>query len=133
MIDSKLSNLRGLGIDETAFNTAVSHFLAASPYHACLLLIHPEIICPKTAVSHLNQTHNWSILSVGLELSQALLPIPLKQRSRQAKRILPKLAKEYVPGPLLCADIDLLFEPSLFLDPLMLLRQISRQVTLVAA
>lgn len=127
------SRLHGSGIDETALDTAVSNFLASSSYHACLLLIHPEIIRLKTAVSHLNQTYNWPTLSVGLKLSQALLPIAPKQRSRQANRILPRLAKEYAPGPLLCADIELLFEPSLSLDPLLLLRQISRQVTLVVA
>ncbi|MCA9875298.1 MAG: BREX-3 system P-loop-containing protein BrxF [Anaerolineales bacterium] len=123
--------MHGSSIDETALDTAVSHFLASSPYHACLFLIHPEILRLKTAVSHLNRVYNWPTFSVGLELSQALLPIAPKQRSRQANRILPKLVKDYAPGPLLCADIDLLFEPSLSLDPLMLLRQISRQVTLV--
>jgi len=131
--NSKSNSLRGLGIDKTVLNTAVSHFLSASPYHACLLLVHPEIARLQTAISHLDTTHNWPTLSVSQALSQALLAVAPSQRTRQSNRILPRLAREHAPGPLLCAGIDLLFEPSLSLDPLMLLRQISRQVTLVVA
>jgi hypothetical protein len=37
------------------------------------------------------------------------------------------------PGPVLCTEIDLLFEPSLELDPLPLLVDISRATRLVIA
>lgn len=128
-----MSNSHKTGVNETEINTAVSHFLASSPYHACLLLIHPKIIRLQTAVSHLTTTYNWSTFSIGQTLSEVLLTIAPKQRTRQTGKILPKLTKEHAPGPLLCTDIDLLFEPSLSLDPFMLLRQVSRQVTLVVA
>ena len=129
----KLSGQKKLRLNETALNTAVSNFLASTPYYACLLFIHPEIVRLQTAVSYLTATYQWPTLSIGFALSEALLPIAPQQRSRQAARILPGLAREYAPGPLLCTDIDLLFEPSLSLDPFMLLRQISRQMTLVVA
>ncbi len=120
-------------VNNEALGTAVSHFLASTPYHACLLLIHPEIVRLQTAVSYLTQTNNWPTLSIGKELSQALLPIAPRQRSRQARRILPELVSRHAPGPLLCTEIDLLFEPTLSLDPLALLREASRKVTLIVA
>ena len=40
---------------------------------------------------------------------------------------------EEAPGPVLCTEIDLLFEPSLGLDPLALFRQVSRETALVVA
>lgn len=129
--DGKPSGQKKLRLNETALDTAVSNFLASNPYHACLLLIHPEIVRLKTAVSYLAETYQWPTLSIGLALSEALLPIAPQQRPRQAARTLPKLTKEHAPGPLLCTDIDLLFEPSLALDPYMMLRQISRQMKLV--
>ncbi|GAB4280589.1 MAG: hypothetical protein Kow0080_33660 [Candidatus Promineifilaceae bacterium] len=133
MSDKALDGKYKPGISETDLNTAVSRFLASSPYYICLLLIHPEIARLQTAVSHLAQTHNWATLSIGRELSQALLPIAPRQRSRQANRVLPELIFRHAPGPLLCADIDLLFEPTLALDPLALLREASRKVTLIVA
>jgi len=128
--DSAFNNNKA-EIDTSNLNTAVSRFLASTPYHACLLLIHPEIVRLQTAVSHLTQTYDWPALSVGKEVSQSLLPIAPRQRSRQAKRVLPELISRHTPGPLLCTDIDLLFEPALALDPLALLREASRKVTLI--
>lgn len=129
--DGKLSGQRKLRLQETVLDTAVSNFLASDHYYSCLLLIHPEIVRLKTAVTYLTETNQWPVFSVGYSLSEALLPIAPQQRSRQAARILPQLTKKYALGPLVCTDIDLLFEPSLSLDPFVLLRQISRQIKLI--
>ena len=40
---------------------------------------------------------------------------------------------QMAPGPVSCTDIDLLFEPTLELDPLGLLRDVSRVTRLVVA
>lgn len=131
--NEKPGERQNVSVNNEALGTAVSRFLASTPYHACLLLIHPEIVRLQTAVSHLTQTYNCSTLSIGKELSRALLPNAPGQRSRQARRILPELISRYAPGPLLCTDSDLLFEPTLALDPLALLREASRKVTLIVA
>lgn len=130
-MDEKLSGQQKLRLNETALDTAVSNFLASDLYFSCLLLIHPEIVRLKTAVTHLTETNQWPVFSIGYSLSEALLPIAPQQRSRQAARILPQLSKEHAPGPLIYTDIDLLFEPSLSLDPFVLLRQVSRQMKLI--
>ena len=40
---------------------------------------------------------------------------------------------DFQPGPVLCTDIDLLFDPSLKLNPLQLFLSCSKQTTLVIA
>ena len=41
--------------------------------------------------------------------------------------------RDISPGPVLCTNIDLLFEPTLKLDPLRLMRDVSRVTRLVVA
>ena len=50
-----------------------------------------------------------------------------------AQRALERALRESQPGPVLCTDIDLLFEPALHLDPLALFRDNSRAVTIIVA
>jgi hypothetical protein len=40
---------------------------------------------------------------------------------------------EMAPGPVLCTEVDLLFEPSLKLDPLRLVRDASKRTRLIVA
>lgn len=110
---------------------AIDHFLAIQPYYPCLLLVHPEMARLYAATRQILSQYAWPGLSIGSLLSQALLPVAPKQRPRQAKRTFADTVQAHVPGPVLCTDIDLLFEPSLYLDPLRLLREASRQARLV--
>lgn len=118
-------------IDEFTFLNAVEKFLQSSPYHPCLLLVHPHIAQLRTAIEQLNRHFDWPTISVGTLLSKALLNVAPAKRSREAGKALRNAINQHRPGPLICTDIDLLFEPSLTLNPLHLLRQTSRQVTLV--
>lgn len=111
--------------------SAIDYFLNNSPYYPCLLLVHPEIIQLDVTCRQILGQYSWPSLSVGTVVSQALLLVSSKQRSRQAKQALTDAVRMHAPGPLLCTDVDLLFEPSLTLDPLRLFREISRQTTLV--
>ena len=122
---------RAIQIDEEALQTAVSHFLTTRPYHACLLLVHPALVHLQAAAQHLTRQYACPHLSVGLVLSETLLPVAPQQHSRHAGQILRQSVKNQAPGPLLCTDIDLLFEPAFSLDPLWLLRQMSRQTSLI--
>jgi hypothetical protein len=64
-------------------------------------------------------------------LSEGLLSAAPQQYPRQAAQLLSERVKNHAPGPLLCTDIDLLFEPALSLRPLWLLRQMSRKTSLI--
>lgn len=109
----------------------IDHFLAIPPYYPCLLLVHDEIRRLQTISQQIIERYGWANLSVGALFSAALLPLAPNNRPKLARRTFVNLVKPHQPGPLLCTDIDLLFEPSLLLNPLRLLREASRQVTLV--
>jgi len=94
-------------------HNAIRAFLASSAYHLCLLLVHPEVCTLQEAANELVPTHGWLHLSIGQELSAALLSEPPKRRSRAARRWMESRLSEMAPGPVLCTEIDLLFEPTL--------------------
>lgn len=112
----------------------IETILRQPPYYPCLLLVHPDVATLHLLSEQILQKYQWPPLSVGTELSERLLSIQPKRRPRQARQAFKELIDAKPPGsPVLCTDIDLLFEPQLSLDPLHLLRQTSRQRNLVVA
>jgi hypothetical protein len=109
----------------------VEQFLASPPFNACLLLVHPQIPMLNAAVEWLVKESNWPVLLVGGVLAKPLLNVAPKRRPSQASRVFTEAISEFEAGPLVCKDIDLLFEPSLHLDPLRLFLNVSRQTTLI--
>ena len=74
---------------------------------------------------------DWQVISLGKELSEFLVNSGEVDRSRAAKDWLVEELRRKSPGPVVCKDVDLLFHPSLSLDPLVLFRQASRFTKLV--
>lgn len=73
-------------------------------------------------------------LNVGAELGGRLAGMPLRQRHLQTTTILRELADQHAPGDLLLLDnIELLFDRSLQLDPLDLLKRHAHARRVVAA
>ncbi|MCJ7724160.1 MAG: BREX-3 system P-loop-containing protein BrxF, partial [Anaerolineales bacterium] len=72
-------------------------------------------------------------INLGLELSQRLLNLTERQRilhlSQVVEQIISKFSKE---TPVILDHIEVLFDPSLKVDPLRLLQGISRDRTLIA-
>lgn len=73
------------------------------------------------------------MVSLGGALAERLLPFAPSQRPRHVSRVLRGILAAYAPGPLVCLDCDLLFEPALAVDPLSALREASRTVDVVVA
>jgi hypothetical protein len=72
-------------------------------------------------------------LNLGAELGKKLAAIPHKQRQLEASSIMRELADHYAKGDLLLIDnIELLFDRSLKLDPLDLLKRNAHARRLVA-
>jgi hypothetical protein len=72
-------------------------------------------------------------LNLNLHLSQRLLELTGKQRPLRVRRSLAEIIDNH-PGPTLAVDnIELLFEPSLHQDPLALLKELSRNKSLIVA
>lgn len=73
------------------------------------------------------------VLNVGLELGRRLAACAIKQRSLTAAILLRELADEHAVQDILLLDnIELLFDRSLRLDPLDLLKQLARSRRVVA-
>ena len=113
---------------------AVAGFLTTTAYHRCLVLVHTDIRRLEAVVNELRTGYGWPRLNVGRELAAFLLSdSPGPKRADAARRWLETSLASAAPGPILLSDIDLLFEPTLHLDVLTLLRQASRTTRLVVA
>ncbi len=99
--------------------------------HPCTLFVESDIHRLHECQESFLQSHPERYLAIGRGLSQALLDVPLQERTRAAREWLETTIKEKAPGPVFCADTDILFEPSLQLDPLAFFRQISRVAPVV--
>jgi hypothetical protein len=119
-------------LNEAALRRAVEAFLQSDLYYSCLLLVHTDITRLETATNWwLHGRYNWPVISVGKTLGDALIHVAPPGRGREAEKVFHATVRQHRPGPLLCTEIDLLFEPSLSLDPFRLLRRASRQVALI--
>ena len=111
----------------------IAQFLANRPFHALFLYVSPEISRLNVTTKILMQEYGWPHLSLSQALATSLQDIAPARLSRQARLNLLDMIGDFQPGPVLCTDIDLVFEPSLELNPLQLFLNCSRQTALVIA
>jgi hypothetical protein len=71
------------------------------------------------------------LINLNLELSQRLLDLPGRQRAQRAVRLVQGIVEERGAGTVVLDNTELLFEPSLQLDPLRLILDLSRNVTVI--
>lgn len=115
---------------------AVDAFMAARPYNPCCLLIAPDIARLRHVGRTVATRRNWPTLSIGGILGDELLHVAPDRRSSQVKGVLEVALKRTGTRPgaaVVMTDADLLFEPTLALDPLRLLRDLSREGALIVA
>lgn len=93
--------------------------------HSKLVLLVGPPGCGKTKLlGQLAETRAAKVMNVGTELGKRLAALPQRQRVLQANIAMRELADEYASGDLLLLDnIELLFDQSLRLDPLDLLKR----------
>jgi len=75
--------------------------------------------------------HAWARVNVGHALSQALLDVTRRQRPTRAPELLGDIVLAARASVLLLEHIEVLFEPTLALDPLRVLALVARDTTLV--
>jgi hypothetical protein len=73
----------------------------------------------------------YPVVSIGRELSSYLSSSHEIDQARLALHWLNDRLREQAPGPIVCHDVDLLFHPSLKIDPLALLRRVSQFTKLI--
>lgn len=118
-------------MQDARFQLALERFLTTRPYYPCCLLVHPKIIQLERAGQYLQARYAWPTLSIGTTLSETLLGLAPHQRPGEVHTAFKAAVQQVLPGPILCRDIDLLFEPVLAIDPLRLLRDTSRMASLL--
>ncbi len=101
-------------------------------YHPfdCLILVHPQIQVLES-ISYQIQRLGYSPFNIGKELSTYLMPVSLNERSRFTQNWLGDSLAISPHSPVLCTCIDILFDPSLKIDPLALFRQAARIIRLI--
>ena len=101
-----------------------------SQTYDCFLLVHPHI---QILARISNEIQGLSIahLNVSKELSASLMSVSASERSRFSQKWLINALTSFQTGPILCIYPDLLFDPSLEIDPLALFRQASRIIQLI--
>jgi hypothetical protein len=110
-----------------AINTLAS--LLSQPYD-CLLLVHPYIQILEKLSTEIQES-GVSHLNISKELSTSLMTVSASERSRFSQKWLIDILATFQNGPVLCTGLDLLFDPSLNIDPLSLIRQAARIKQLV--
>ena len=93
------------------------------------LIVEREIVKLEGFLPHMPA--DWQVISIGGELSEFLVVSGETDRARASRQWLLDELRKKSPGPVMCKDVDLLFHPSLILDPLVLFRQASRHTKLI--
>ena len=88
-----------------SIQNAVTAFRAGPVPGPCLLLVHRDIRRLDDAADTVVSTYGWPRLSVGRELSDALLPEPRPRRSYAAREWLRARLEQMAPGPVFCTEI----------------------------
>ena len=105
----------------------IEEFIKTTLYNPCLFLVHPEIDRLATAVSQLKQQYTWPGISINHVVSQKLMTVAPNKRSQTAHQTVASQVENHKPGPVICTEPDILFEPALELDPFRLFLDISRR------
>jgi hypothetical protein len=106
---------------------------AQRSFHRLVLLVGPSGTGKTGLLRQLAESQACPYLNVNLHLSQRMLELPRSRRPRQADPIFKSIVDEHRGGVLVLDNLEILFDPSLQLDPLRLLKSVSRRQAIVAA
>lgn len=129
---SLLVALDGRRVGDMFVEDRLEAFLTSPARHRCLLLVDRDPVQLDLVAGQLTVQRAWERISMGRDLSSALMAVSSTARPRTAVQWVRRRLDPPGSTPRICCDIDILFEPSLELDPLMLLRQ-STQINGIVA
>jgi hypothetical protein len=95
-----------------------------------VLIVHPDIFTLDEAKKELQTKFNWTVLSIGQVLSRDMITGQVSGAAG-VQAWLSDQVRGTASGPILVSDIDLLFEPSFKLDPLIIFQRASRFTKLI--
>lgn len=103
-------------------------------YHHLIVVVAPTRSGKTTALREVTQRYpDATYLNLNLVLSERLLPLTRRQRALQTRQQLENVLKDMASRVVLLDNTELLFDPTLKLQPLSLLTSISRNRTVVVS
>lgn len=105
---------------------------AANQYFRLVLLVASSGSGKTALLQAVAQENGFPLLNINLELSKRMLELTRSQRARQVERLLKDVIASAQGEVVLLDNLEILFDPSLEVEPLRLLQVVSRNCTLVA-
>ena len=105
----------------------------ARQYYRLALVVGPVGSGKTPYLQELCHRKEIPLVNVNLALSQRLLDLTSKERPLRVRRLLANVIDEQPGDSIVMDNIELLFDPSLRLDPLACLQGLSRNKTLIVA
>ena len=105
----------------------------AGLYHRLLLVVTPPGGGKTTALQDIRDQTGAPLINVSLELSRLMLELTGRQRALYVPRLLRKIAVIENNETVLLDNLEILFDIDLKQDPLRLLQELSRNMTVVVA
>jgi len=106
---------------------------ASSSYFKLVIVLAPSGGGKTKVLQEVGKTIGASVTNVNLELSRLMLDLTPQQRILQGPQLLNQIVSKSNNDVVLLDNIELLFDTSLKLDPLALLKKISRNRTVVTS
>ena len=102
-----------------------------SAYYRIVLVVGPSGSGKTALLKQLCEAKRLALVNLGLELSRRLLGLTRRQRRLQAADLVADILDGPSGSALLVDDTEIIFEPSLKLNPLGLLQTVSRRRSLI--
>jgi len=102
-------------------------------YHRLIIVVGQSGVGKTATLREIHQERSIPLINVGLMLSRQMLELTEKQRTIQAARLLEHLVADTGEDTVLLDNIEILFDTALKLNPLNMLRKISRDKTVVVS
>jgi hypothetical protein len=106
---------------------------AAGQYYRLILLAGAAGSGKTALLQTVAAEEGYPLVNINLELSKRLLDLPRTQRVRQVERFLKDVIASVIGDVVLLDNLEILFDPTLEIEPLRLLQVSSRNRTLVAS
>ena len=102
-------------------------------YYRLVLVVAPPGGGKTRALQEVSSQTGLPYLNLNLELSRRLLDLTERQRVMRVSRLLGDIVNSYADQAVLLDNTEILFDPSLKQNPLLLLQGVSRNKVIVAA
>lgn len=106
---------------------------AAEMYHRLVLVVAPSGSGKTAVLRSVAQAHGVPCTNVNLELSKRMLDLTTKQRAIHAAEVLRDVIEKTAGEAVVLDNLEILFDRSLQLDPLRVIKELARQQTVVAS